>query len=43
MVIDMLDTLVPREDHEVAEAFTVIARGRHTVHVGYRVTEARCR
>jgi len=27
MVIDMLDTLVPREDHEVAEAFIDIARG----------------
>jgi hypothetical protein len=27
MVIDMLDTLIPREDHEDAEAFTGIVRG----------------
>lgn len=39
-LIDMLDTLVPREDPEIAEAFTDIAADRHTVHVGYRVTEA---
>lgn len=39
-LIDMLDTLVPREDREIAEAFTDIARERHTVHVGYRVTAA---
>ncbi|MDZ7700961.1 MAG: dihydrolipoyl dehydrogenase [Halobacteriales archaeon] len=39
-LIDMLDTLVPREDPEIAEAFTDIARERHTVHVGYRVNEA---
>ncbi|MFB6361309.1 MAG: NAD(P)/FAD-dependent oxidoreductase [Halobacteriales archaeon] len=40
-LIDMLETLVPREDREIAEAFTDIARERHTVHVGYRVSEAR--
>lgn len=39
-LIDMLDTLVPRADREIAGAFTDIVQERHTVHVGYRVTEA---
>ncbi|WP_159903240.1 dihydrolipoyl dehydrogenase family protein [Salinirussus salinus] len=37
-VIEMMDSLVPREDPEVAEAFTEIARGRHEVYTGHRVT-----
>ena len=37
-VIEMMDSLVPREDPEVAEAFTDIARGRHEVYTGHRVT-----
>jgi dihydrolipoamide dehydrogenase len=37
-MIEMLDTLVPREDREVAELFTDIAGERHEVVTGYRVT-----
>jgi dihydrolipoamide dehydrogenase len=37
-VIDRNDTLVHREDGEVAEAFTDIAADRHDVHTGNRVT-----
>jgi mycothione reductase len=37
-LIDQNDTLVHREDREVAAAFTDIAEGRHEVHTGYRVT-----
>jgi dihydrolipoamide dehydrogenase len=37
-IIDKNDTLVHREDGEVAEAFTDIATGRHEVHTGHRVT-----
>jgi mycothione reductase len=37
-VIEMMDSLVPREDPEVAEAFTDIARERHEVYTGHRVT-----
>lgn len=37
-MIEMLDTLVPREDNEIADAFTDIARERHTVHTGFQVS-----
>jgi len=37
-VVEMLDTLVPREDGDVAEAFTGIARERHDVYTGHRAT-----
>ncbi|WP_136591555.1 dihydrolipoyl dehydrogenase family protein [Salinigranum halophilum] len=37
-IIEMMDSLVPREDGDVAEAFTDIAAGRHEVCTGYRVT-----
>ena len=37
-VIEMMDSLVPREDPEVAEAFTEVARERHEVYTGHRVT-----
>jgi mycothione reductase len=37
-LIEMEDTLVSREDSEVAEAFTDIARERHEVRTGYRAT-----
>jgi mycothione reductase len=37
-MIEMLDTLVPREDSDIASAFTDIARDRHTVHTGYQVS-----
>lgn len=37
-MIEMMDTLLPREDAEVATAFTEIAAERHDVHTGYRAT-----
>jgi mycothione reductase len=37
-MVEMLDTLVPREDSDIASAFTDIARERHTVHTGYQVS-----
>jgi dihydrolipoamide dehydrogenase len=37
-IIEMLDSLVPREDGDVAEAFTEIATDRHDVYTGHRVT-----
>jgi len=37
-IVEMLDSLVPREDGDVAETFTEIAAERHDVHTGYRVT-----
>jgi dihydrolipoamide dehydrogenase len=37
-IVEMMDSLVPREDGEVAEAFTEVARGRHEVYTGHRVT-----
>jgi len=40
-IIEMMDTLVPREDDDVAEAFTDIAAERHDVHTGHRVTGVR--
>ena len=37
-IIEMLDSLVPREEGDVADAFTEIAAGRHNVYTGHRVT-----
>jgi len=37
-IVEMMDTLVPREDPDVAEAFTDIARNRHEVYTGHRAT-----
>ena len=37
-VIEAEDTLVPREDGDVAEGFTEIAGGRHDVYTGYRAS-----
>ena len=37
-LIEMEDRLLPREDDEVAERFTNIAKRRHDVFTGYRVT-----
>jgi dihydrolipoamide dehydrogenase len=37
-IVEMMDSLVPREDGDVAEAFTAIAADRHDVYTGHRVT-----
>jgi mycothione reductase len=37
-IVEMMDSLVPREDGAVAEAFTDIAAERHYVYTGHRVT-----
>jgi dihydrolipoamide dehydrogenase len=37
-IIEMMDSLIPREDGDVAEAFTEIAADRHDVYTGHRVT-----
>ncbi|PSP88023.1 dihydrolipoamide dehydrogenase [Halobacteriales archaeon QS_4_69_34] len=37
-MIEMEDSLVPREDADVAETFTEVARRRHDVYTGYRAT-----
>jgi dihydrolipoamide dehydrogenase len=37
-IVEMMDTLVPREDPDVAEAFTALARRRHDVYTGHRAT-----
>jgi len=37
-IVEMLDTLVPREDPDVSDAFTEIARQRHEVYTGHRAT-----
>ena len=37
-VVEMMDSLVPREDPEVATAFTDIADQRHDLYTGYRAT-----
>jgi len=37
-IVEMMDTLVPREDPDVAAAFTDIARERHEVYTGHRAT-----
>lgn len=37
-IVEMMDSLLPREDGDVAEAFTDVAADRHDVYTGYRVT-----
>ncbi|MFD1564486.1 dihydrolipoyl dehydrogenase family protein [Haloarchaeobius amylolyticus] len=37
-IVEMMDSLVPREDADVATAFTELAAERHNVHTGHRVT-----
>ncbi|MCU4718116.1 dihydrolipoyl dehydrogenase family protein [Halapricum hydrolyticum] len=37
-IVEMVDSLVHREDGDVAEAFTDIAADRHDVYTGHRVT-----
>ena len=37
-IVEMRDALLPREDPDVAEAFTDIAAERHEVYTGHRVT-----
>ena len=37
-IVEMMDSLVPREDGDVAAAFTEVAAERHDVHTGHRVT-----
>ena len=37
-IVEMMDTLLPREDGDVATAFTGIAADRHDVYTGHRVT-----
>jgi mycothione reductase len=37
-IVEMMDSLVPREDGDVAAAFTELARDRHDVYTGHRVT-----
>ncbi|QCC51680.1 dihydrolipoyl dehydrogenase family protein [Halapricum salinum] len=37
-IVEMMDTLVPREDPDIAEAFTEIAAERHEVYTGHRAT-----
>ncbi|SEL52055.1 dihydrolipoyl dehydrogenase family protein [Haloferax larsenii] len=37
-LVEMMDTLLPREDEDVAAAFTDIAEARHEVYTGFRAT-----
>jgi len=37
-IIEMMNSLLPREESEIAETFTDIAADRHEVHTGHRVT-----
>jgi len=37
-IVEMMDSLVPREDPDVAETFTEIASQRHDVYTGHRAT-----
>jgi len=37
-IVEMEDTLVPREDGDVGAEFTEVAEGRHTVYTGHRAT-----
>jgi mycothione reductase len=37
-IVEMMDSLIPREDGAVAEAFTDIAAERHDIYTGHRVT-----
>ncbi|WP_227380567.1 dihydrolipoyl dehydrogenase family protein [Haladaptatus halobius] len=39
VLIEMEDSLVPREDSEVADAFTDMASERHEIYTGYRASE----
>jgi len=37
-IIEMMDSLIPREDEDIATAFTDIAHERHDVYTGHRAT-----
>jgi dihydrolipoamide dehydrogenase len=37
-MVEMMDSLVPREDDDIAASFTEIAADRHDVYTGHRVT-----
>ncbi|OYR79025.1 dihydrolipoamide dehydrogenase, partial [Halorubrum distributum] len=37
-IVEMMNSLIPREDGDIAEAFTEIAADRHDVYTGHRVT-----
>ncbi|MEF8778010.1 MAG: dihydrolipoyl dehydrogenase [Natronomonas sp.] len=37
-IVEMMDSLLPREDDEIASTFTEIAADRHDVYTGHRVT-----
>ena len=37
-IVEMMDSLVPREDDEIAATFTELAAERHDVYTGHRVT-----
>jgi dihydrolipoamide dehydrogenase len=37
-IVEMMDTLVPREDPDISAAFTEIAAERHEVYTGHRAT-----
>lgn len=37
-LIEMMDSLIPREDEDVSETFTGLAAERHDVYTGHRVT-----
>jgi len=37
-IVEMMETLVPREDPDIADAFTDVAEQRHEVYTGYRAT-----
>jgi len=37
-IVEMMDSLLPREDGDVSETFTDIAADRHEVYTGHRVT-----
>ncbi|MEF8786451.1 MAG: dihydrolipoyl dehydrogenase [Haloarculaceae archaeon] len=42
-IVEMMDTLVPREDDDLSEAFTEIANERHDVYTGHRATAVEAR
>jgi dihydrolipoamide dehydrogenase len=42
-IVEMMDTLVPREDDDLSETFTEIARERHDVYTGHRATAVESR
>ncbi|MFC7074080.1 dihydrolipoyl dehydrogenase family protein [Halovenus rubra] len=37
-IVEMMDTLVPREDEAISETFTEVASKRHDVYTGHRAT-----